>query len=135
MDRKIEADRRSRQAEERAQAGILQAERDRLAQWRDTVPGQACSSEEDCDKHSGDHFYLSDAAQWRGTATGQGWRRKCHRHNAERLSHVQGRVLFIGSADGEMLSWVQQGETVTGEVAGPDFRGCCSSSGSRETNI
>ena len=55
VDRKIDADRQVRQAEERAKADILQAERDRLAQWRDTVPGQACSCEEDCYKHSRDH--------------------------------------------------------------------------------
>ncbi len=56
MDRKIEADRQVRQAEERAKADILQAERDCLAQWRDTVPGQACSSDEDNFWHSRDHF-------------------------------------------------------------------------------
>ena len=56
MDRKIEADRQVRQAEERAKADILQAERDCLAQWRDTVPGQACSSDEGRYQHSRHHF-------------------------------------------------------------------------------
>ena len=120
VDRKIEADRQVRQAEEKAKADILQAERDRLAQWRETVPGQVCSGEEDCDKLSRSHCqqvkrgtverncHRSGLVQWAETCHRQ-MRRDCHRHrgSAFHRRHQWGDTV-TGQAE------AQQGETVIG---------------------